>query len=103
MQTTKIELQLRDVCCPDYLQDHRGETIAIPFCYPCDVDDIQDQLVSELKARFDLKSVDMLSVADSAMDILEEFAHIWNSPSDLDEEGKEEAYNEIMAYVVLDH
>lgn len=93
-----MQLELRDVCTPDYLSDHTGYLINIPFQYPLTIEDIKNQINSSTKIPIHWDKPTEDNLEEIAEEILNEFALIWIS-EDINDDEKDEMYNEVYAYI----
>lgn len=100
----KMQLELKDVCAPGYLNDHTGYLINILFNYPAKLEDIKEQIQEEINGSTSIPSHWSEPTNDNleeiSQEILNEFALIWSS-EDVDDNEKDELYNEVYAYIEI--
>lgn len=99
-----MELVLRDVCAPDYLQSHNGYLLNVIFQYPCEIDDIKTEILDEINAYVELpkyfSNVKQENLNEIAKEILNEFSFIWNS-IDMSDEEKDTNFDDVFAYIEI--
>jgi hypothetical protein len=96
-----MELKLRDVCYPDFLNDHSGILINICFHYPETINMIEAKILEEIiktdiPEHWDVPTDENLR--EVAQEILNEFCQIWNS-EDFSSSEKYDELNEVYAYI----
>lgn len=96
-----VELNLRDVCVPDDLQNHRGDLVIISFLYPVAFGFLKNEIKSEVEEYYcDSSAIDDNNLDKITMEVLNEFAFIWNTCDGANTE-KEDNFNDIFAYIEI--